>query len=766
MVLDFDVEIVNNSPIPCVDVNPKTLGGITCGSLNPNSLNLSDINTVKANLFYNKLNAILKLNRDIWCLQDVRFADKKDEFERQIRVTKFGRYKLYENSTWGRGGVATLIKDTVPHKINSIHRSACQNALLLDLEIKGFRFLLCNIYGPRKTVPDFDFFEDLNNYILTLGVKFVIINGDLNAVTTGSNPTPDNLGNIECFNMASLPQAKHSKTLNDLIANNFLIDKFRVTHPNLRIYSYIPHDAGGGRPNRSRIDNILVTPPMNKYIKKVDYANLISSKCDHKPILYLLGSRAAPSQPRVDQSLLNIPNLYEVAKFSIIETFLNHSNIQDKEILNEMIARINQLSRHIQALKAFLESNKDRVGQDITDAKNELEIFENSLLEYCNAFPNFETVENFELSIDYDDMLQVVLNALKNSVIAHQSNYVKSYKKQKHDLTLELENLRKNNNFMSDRFKEVESKLLDIENTENIRIIKQTKFFDILNHEKITSAYAELLSNSNDGVSIDSICKEGDQGQNIPFTDEKSRNEFICNYYQNLLGTPYYNNDTIENFMGQYNNDPLVQQHKLSEEEKNSLEGFFTMEELDSALKSSNMKSACGMDGIGFQTLKTFWPLLKNTILRAFNKMIEKKELKGLMKFAKVKLLRKGKKCPKNIKNWRPISLLNSVYKLFSGIIDIRLRKFTNKLCHRSQKAYSNERSIHESLLNVLETLGKAKNSNVPLASVLVDFSRAFDSIGHDYIRKVLLFHNFGPFFTEIVMTTFKFRKACIVTGS
>ena len=763
MVLTFEVETIEINPPQCIDIDYKTLAGIKFGSLNPNSLNISDYGTPKANNFYNKLNSFLKLNRDIWCLQDTRLAKQLDAFKREIRVTRFGRYSVIENSKKGSGGVATIIRDTVPYKIYNIHRSDCENALLIDMSIKGFRFLLCNIYGPRHTVADSDFFIDLNNYINSLNIKFVLINGDLNAVTTASQPTADNLGNIECYDMATVPNLKHSKTLSKFIADGIFVDQYRITHPNTRIYSHIPYDEGGGRPYRSRIDNILCSPELSRYIKKTDYANLTTSKCDHKPILFLLGAKKSPVQPKVDQTLLSIPNLFDTAKFSIIEAFVNHSNIQDKQFLQEWIARIGQISKHIQALTAFINSHNDLNCPEIIEARAELTVFENSLNEFCNAFPDFEIIENLELSVDFSDMLEVVLNALKNSVISHQTNYIKLQNKRKFDLSKELETLRKNNQFMSDRFKIVEKSLIDIENSENLRLIKKTKHFDVLNAEKITGPYAELLRNSNDGVSMSSICRQNINDENIEFENDKQRSDYISSYYQGLFGHAGNSIGSIEDFLGPYVNHPTVLQHKLSEEEKASLEQFFTMEELEKALRNSNFKSASGLDGIGFETLRTFWPLIKNTILKAFNSMIEKKELKGLMVYSKVRLLRKGKKDPKRIKNWRPIALLSCTYKLFSGICDLRLRKYIDKLCHRSQKAYSDVRSIHESLLNVLETLGKAKNSKTPLSSVLVDFSRAFDSVSHEYIRKVLLFHNFGPFFTEIIMTTLKNRKASII---
>ena len=764
-MLEFEVENINPNPPNCIDFDPKILGGIKCVSINPNSLNISDHNTVNSNRFYLKLNAVLKLNRDILCIQDPRLANKFNELEKEVRMTRFGRYKAYANSNLGQGGVLTLIRDRVPHKIYNIHRSLCQNVMIIDLEVKGFRFLLANTYGPRHMVAGEDFFKELKDYILSLNVEKYVVCGDLNAITCASQPTPDNLGNIELFNTVNVPNIRHSRTLVEWISDGFCIDKFRVSHPNLRIFSYIPHNDGADRPNRSRIDNLLCSNNMNRYIKKVEYTNISHNKCDHKPLLFTLGQKPNPNPPKIDQSLLQIPFLQEVAKFSLIEVFVDHSNVENKVFLQNELARASNLSKYLQALAILIKDGEEggRAENEIDELRTELDNKTLELQNIYDSFPSYEEIENLELTVPYDDFLQVFLNALNNSVIAHQTHYVKGLKKKKAELTIELDQLRKNNNILTDRFKEIERDLLDIENQENLRLVKQTKFFNLLNNEKITGPFAELLKNSNDDVSMSSICRQNENNENISFDSINNRNEYIRGYYQNLFGTAYTGGGDINDFLGEHRNDPSIQNFKISNEEREALESFFTEEELLEALKTSNKKSASGLDGIGFATLDKFWPLVKNTMLKAFNKMIENKQLKGMMLFSKVRLLRKGSKDPTKLANWRPISLLTATYKLFSGIVNLRLQKIVDKICHRSQKAYSSQRSIHESVLNVFEILGKAKRARAPIASVLVDFSRAFDAVGHQYIRKALEFHNIGPFFCDIIMTTLKNRKACII---
>ena len=53
-----------------------------------------------------------------------------------------------------------------------------------------------------------------------------------------------------------------------------------------------------------------------------------------------------------------------------------------------------------------------------------------------------------------------------------------------------------------------------------------------------------------------------------------------------------------------------------------------------------------------------------------------------------ISIIPKGNKPRELLKNWRPISLLNTTYKIFSGIIANRLKTVLNTLIHENQKGF------------------------------------------------------------------------------
>ena len=121
--------------------------------------------------------------------------------------------------------------------------------------------------------------------------------------------------------------------------------------------------------------------------------------------------------------------------------------------------------------------------------------------------------------------------------------------------------------------------------------------------------------------------------------------------------------------------------------------------------------------------------------------MIENREFYSSLRTASIKLIPKKVNCSK-ISNWRPISLLSCIYKIFSKAYTQRLKKVIDKLTSNSQKAYSSTKVISEAILNILEYTKKAEIEGKNLALLAINFKKAFDSVSHEYLLEILRFYN------------------------
>ena len=125
-------------------------------------------------------------------------------------------------------------------------------------------------------------------------------------------------------------------------------------------------------------------------------------------------------------------------------------------------------------------------------------------------------------------------------------------------------------------------------------------------------------------------------------------------------------------------------------------------------------------------------------------------------------LLPKPDKDKSVLNNWRPISLLNQVYKILSGALTERLKPALEYIIHPDQKGFVSGRYLGECIRNVYDVVDYAKNRKRVGLLLLIDFEKAFDSISHSFIIKSLYFFGFGYSFIKWINLLINDAYSCI----
>ena len=101
-------------------------------------------------------------------------------------------------------------------------------------------------------------------------------------------------------------------------------------------------------------------------------------------------------------------------------------------------------------------------------------------------------------------------------------------------------------------------------------------------------------------------------------------------------------------------------------------------------------------------------------ILRSINYAYRNGLLSVTQKQGIITCLPKPNKARNVLKNWRPISLLNVIYKLMSSAIANRLKTVLNKLIGPDQKGFITGRYIGENIRLVYDILFETKQQQIP----------------------------------------------------
>ncbi|GFU25383.1 retrovirus-related Pol polyprotein from type-1 retrotransposable element R2, partial [Nephila pilipes] len=148
--------------------------------------------------------------------------------------------------------------------------------------------------------------------------------------------------------------------------------------------------------------------------------------------------------------------------------------------------------------------------------------------------------------------------------------------------------------------------------------------------------------------------------------------------------------------------------------------------------------SAPGPDLLTYQHWREADP--KKIILsRVFNICLKLKDIPQVWKLSNCILLPK-KGDPSALENWRPISLSNTVYKLFSKCLTRKLQDWCemNNIISRCQKGFTPYDGVDEHNFIIGQHLENARRSHTNAFLVWLDISNAFGSISHEVLFSTL----------------------------
>ena len=96
------------------------------------------------------------------------------------------------------------------------------------------------------------------------------------------------------------------------------------------------------------------------------------------------------------------------------------------------------------------------------------------------------------------------------------------------------------------------------------------------------------------------------------------------------------------------------------------------------------------------------------------------------------------KKEADNIANYRPITILNTDYKVFTKAIATRLMEVAPSVIHRDQVGFIRERSIFDQIEQAVTTINYARLKGLNGAIVALDQEKVYDKVTHPYLWEVL----------------------------
>ena len=506
----------------------------------------------------------------------------------------------------------------------------------------------------------------------------------------------------DCYNYLHINNPRARNVVLSLIEEEHFIDVWRVMNENTQKYTWRRLNP---TKKQARLDYFLVSETINSYVMHSDIVP--GYRTDHSGIILKLKLQEAERGRgywKFNNTLLKDKKYIEEVKNTIREVIntyaLNNENIND---VNEVAFNIND--------QLFLETL--------------LMTIRGNTIKYCSIKKKVKLEDENKLLQEIKELEDELNNDFSNA----EENKI-------------LELSQKKQSLIDIRKEKIEGVMLRSRSRYQDLGEKPSKyFFNLENRNFINKTMTKLIEN--DGTEV---------------TETKEVLKCQRKFYENLYNENLIDADDvpITEIIGENEN-------KLTIEESEKLEGDIKIDELSNALKNMKNEKSPGLDGFTVEFYKFFWVDLKYFILRSLNYGYHTGTLSVTQKQGLITCLPKPNKSRHYLKNWRPISLLNVIYKLASSVIANRLKLTLDKLINGDQKGFISGRFIGENVRLMYDILFETKNQDIPGMILSIDFEKAFDTVSWKFIKRVLQYFNFGPSIISWINIFQKGSESCII---
>ena len=244
----------------------------------------------------------------------------------------------------------------------------------------------------------------------------------------------------------------------------------------------------------------------------------------------------------------------------------------------------------------------------------------------------------------------------------------------------------------------------------------------------------------------------------VLLSDSKDISKEMNNFYQDL-----FTEEEVDMEAQNWLLDQLSM--SLNDQEQTSCEGLLTVKECCEALNGMKTGKSPSIDGFTAEFYLAFWAIIGEDLVEVLNYGFQNGQLSVSQRRGLLSLIfKKWEK--RDLKNWRPISLLCVDYKIGTRALAARLQKVLPSVLHEDQTCGVPGRSIFSKLYLIRDLIEYCTAKNLPLAIISLDQEKAFDRVNWNFLDRVLQKINFGPEFRQWIRVIYsEISSACLHSG-
>ena len=286
-----------------------------------------------------------------------------------------------------------------------------------------------------------------------------------------------------------------------------------------------------------------------------------------------------------------------------------------------------------------------------------------------------------------------------------------------------------------------------------IEFFKDKTMNDFKNAKKFWKFYSPLVKIKSDKSSIGTTINIK---VNEKIVDEK---EELCDIFNNFFNTiKSSSNVPIENSIAFINDNFANSNSNFLPDFKFS---FTNSNEINDLISDLNDSSGAGVCGIPTKCLKNSSPKFKSIIAYLFNFSILSATIPNDWKTAVVTPLYKNKGTADDMNNYRGISVLPPIAKLFEKLLHKQITVYLseNNILSNDQHGFRSNHGCESALHEIISQMNSIKSKRLIGLFLFIDFTKAFDTVDQKLLLLKLQKYGFSKTAIELLTNYFSERK-------
>lgn len=173
------------------------------------------------------------------------------------------------------------------------------------------------------------------------------------------------------------------------------------------------------------------------------------------------------------------------------------------------------------------------------------------------------------------------------------------------------------------------------------------------------------------------------------------------------------------------------------------LEKPFLEDEIKKAVFEMSRDKSPGPDGFSMAMFQECWEVIKKDLVEVFREFFENGVINSCTNASFICLIPKKDRSI-NIKDYRPISLVTSLYKIIAKVLSLRLREVLSETITEAQGAFVKGRQILDAVLIANELVEDYKKRKKEGVVFKLDFEKAYDHVDWNFLDYALERKGFG----------------------